>query len=169
VLEVDKDALREKIEKLGGVLEGEYEQKRYVYDFSPVKESKWIRLRTNGKVTTLAIKEIVSGEIDGTKEWEVEVSDFEGMSAILGELGYEARSYQENRRMRYILDDVELDIDEWPRIPAYLEIEGASEAEVRRMVELLGVSSDKVTTSDVASVYEEFYGIDVNAISELRF
>lgn len=169
VLEIDREKIVQKIKDLGGKLVGEWEQKRYVYDFTPAEESKWIRLRTNGEVATLTVKEIVNDKIDGTREWEVEVSDFEGTNAILNQLGYKARAYQENRRTRYMLDGVELDIDEWPRIPAYLEIEAASETEVMRVVELLGVEPEKVTTLGVSGIYSDFYGIDVNAIPELRF
>ena len=43
VLEVDREKIVQKIKDLGGKLVGEWEQKRYVYDFTPAEESKWIR------------------------------------------------------------------------------------------------------------------------------
>lgn len=99
--------------------------KRYVYDFNPINKNKWIRLRTDGKTSTLTIKEIVDkNEIDGTNEIEIEVSSFENANKILNELGYVARNYQENKRIKYTLDGVEIDIDFWPLIPPYVEIEG---------------------------------------------
>lgn len=57
-----------KLEKMGATKNGEFEQKRYVYDIKPVQNGKLIRLRTDDKKTTLAYKDIVSDTIDGTKE-----------------------------------------------------------------------------------------------------
>ena len=91
-----------------------------VYDIKPFKENKWIRLRTDGFKTTLTIKEYTSSKIDGVKELEIEVSDMEKTNLILEELGYKKRSVQENKRTRYILNDVEIDIDTWPYLKTFV-------------------------------------------------
>ena len=88
VLEIDKDEIQSKLKKLNATLIEDVFQKRYVYDFNPVVSSKWIRLRTNGSKTTLTIKNVESSNIDGTKEVEIEVSDFDTTNEILKELGY---------------------------------------------------------------------------------
>ena len=90
---------------------GDWIQIRYCYDFNPVNPNSWIRLRTNGKETTLTIKEIQDKSITGTKEWEIEVSDFRVADQMLNKMGFHARSKQENRSIRYLLDGVEVDID----------------------------------------------------------
>lgn len=168
VLEVNKEEIIKKLEAIGAKFEWEALQKRYVYDFNPSERTKWIRLRTNGKKTTLAIKNIVSSKIDGTQELEVEVSDFENTNLILKELGYVPKSYQENKRCRYMLDGVEIDIDSWPLIPTYLEIEGKSEEEVYNLLDKLDISTRDITTHSVDEVYG-YYGIDLEKIKELRF
>jgi adenylate cyclase class IV len=71
VLEINKDNIISKLENLGAVKKGEFNQRRYVYDLRPIEKGKWIRLRTNGKKTTLTYKDIVSNTIDGTKEVEM--------------------------------------------------------------------------------------------------
>ena len=170
VLEVNVDEFISKVEALGAKKVGDFHQKRFVYDFNPVKPGKWIRLRTNGTTTTLTIKEVVDvKEIGGTNELEVEVSDFENTNSILNELGYVARNFQENKRIQYILDDVEIDIDFWPMIPPYVEIEGKSDEDVKRMIKKLEINEEKVTTLDVTSIYNDIYNIDVLEIKELRF
>ena len=169
VLEIDKEEIAKKILELGGRLEGEFEQKRYVYDFIPKIHDKWIRLRTNGKKATLTIKEITKDTIDGTRELEIEVSNFEDTNRILNELGYKSKAYQENRRTRYSLNSVEVDIDEWPLIPAFLEIEGSNEQEINEILALLEIDKSKVTAKDVLSIYEEDYEIDLHSIEELKF
>lgn len=168
VLEIDSNMLESKLKRLGAEKIFDSLQRRYVYDFNPKSCGKWIRLRTNGKDTTLAIKEIVDGTISGTKELEIEVSDFETTNSILKELGYDYRSYQENRRIRYLLDGVEIDIDTWPFIPTYVEVEGKSEEEVYNILEMIGYSREESTTLDVMSIYQK-YGIDIHNIKTLKF
>ena len=169
VLEVDKEALVKKIESLGATFIGSFEQKRYVFDTIPKEESKWIRLRTNGKSTTLTYKSVEAATIDGTHEIEVEVSDFERTRELLNACGINHRGYQENRRIQYVLDGVEIDIDSWPLIPIYVEIEGKDEVSVMKMVKKLELNEEKLTTLDVMSVYDRIYHIDMNKIKDLRF
>ena len=126
------------------------------------------RLRTNGRKTTLTYKNVVKTTIDGTKELEVEVSDFEKTNELLENMGIKSRGYQENKRTQYILNGVEIDIDSWPMIPTYVEIEGKNEEEVMNTLEILELPKDKVTTLDVDSVYKK-YGIDLKVIKVLKF
>ena len=168
ILEIDKDIFIKKLEKLKAEKVGYFFQRRYVYDFNPVVKGKWIRLRTNGRESTLTIKNIVSPLIDGTKEIEIEVSDFDKCNFILNELGYHDKGYQENKRTRYYLDGVGIDIDTWPMLPTYVEIEGKSEKEVMTVVKKLGYNENEVTTLDVDSIYKK-YGYDVKKIDILKF
>lgn len=167
VLEIDALKIEKQLEDLGAVLQWDHLQKRYVYDFIPKIEGKWIRLRTNGDKTTLTIKNIVSSEIDGTQELEIEVDDFFKTNLLLNELGFEAKGYQENRRRQYILDGVEIDIDSWPLIPTYLEIEGKSEEAIYKVLDKLNISKDSITTRDVEGVYLD-YGYQLDKIYNLR-
>ena len=104
-------------------------------------------------------------------------------------MGIKSRGYQENKRTQYILNGVEIDIDSWPMIPTYVEIEGKNEEEVMKYTvfkmvddsilgkaailvpgkkEILELPKDKVTTLDVDSVYKK-YGIDLKVIKVLKF
>lgn len=83
-------------------------------------------------------------------------------------MGIKSRGYQENKRTQYILNGVEIDIDSWPMIPIYVEIEGKNEEEVMNTLEILELPKDKVTTLDVDSVYKK-YGIDLKVIKVLKF
>lgn len=171
VLEIDVLNFQKKLEGLGAVKKWERLQKRYTYDFTPKRDNSWVRLRTNGEETTLTIKTVVDkNDLGGTQEHEVVVSDFEKMNDILEMLGYKHRNYQENKRIRYILDEVEIDIDTWPLIPTYAEIEGKNKEVVIAILKKLDYfGSDKVTTLDVTSIYNDIYNIDVLNIKELYF
>ena len=169
VLEINKEEIMKKLEELGATKIGEFNQKRYVYDLKPVEENKWIRLRTNGIKTTLTYKDIESNTIDGTKEVELEVDNFETTNEFLERIGFRNKGYQENNRIQYMLKGVEIDIDSWPGIPAYLEIEGESEKEVIKIKELLNINECKVTTLNCSDIYKEIYNIDISRIKELKF
>lgn len=169
ILEIDKEEIIKKLELLGANKVGDWHQKRYVYDFNPKRDSEWIRLRSNGIETTLTYKNVEENSIDGTKELEIIVSSFEDTDKMLNILGYKAKAFQENKRIRYILNDVEIDIDSWPLIPTYLEIEGKSSIEIKKIEELLGINKDKITNLNCQDIYKEIYGIDVDKIKELKF
>ena len=161
VLEIDVVEIKNKLNKLNAKLVEDSFQRRYLYDFNPVNPDKWIRLRTNGNTTTLTIKDVKSSKIDGTHEMEIEVSDFDSTNEILKELGYTPRGIQENKRIKYDLNGVEVDIDKWPLIPTYLEIEGKTEEEVYKTLELLGIEKDKAISLNTQSIYKEYYNIDL--------
>ncbi len=159
VLEIDHDKYISLLEEMGAKKVSDAMQKRYIYDLIPAHPKKWIRLRTNGKKTTITLKEIQEETIDGMKETEIEVNDFNMAHQLLLGLGYKSKGFQQNKRVQYILDDVEIDLDHWPHIPEYMEIEGKDEESVNKMIEKLGVDKSKVTTMDVDSVYKH-YGFD---------
>jgi adenylate cyclase, class 2 len=142
ILDIDPEATERLILDHGGTRLGDKLMRRYVYDITPGDESKWIRLRDAGGEATLAVKHITSDAIDGTHEVEVAVDDFESTNELLAMLGFTPKSYQENRRTSFVLDSVELEIDQWPLIPPYLEIEGQSRDDVVRVAALLGYSED---------------------------
>ena len=167
VLEIDKDEIIRRLESIGAEFQWDNIQRRYVYDFIPKIDGKWIRLRTNGIKSTLTIKNLVSSKIDGTQELEIEIDNFERCNLILKELGYEAKGYQENRRCQYALNGVEIDIDSWPLIPTYLEIEGPSEEAVYNTLNALGFTKDAATTRDVEGIYLD-YGHNLNDIYDLK-
>ena len=168
VLDVDVEVVKAKLEGLGAELVAIFNQKRFTYDINPKTKDKWIRLRSDGRQTTLCFKSIESDKIDGTKEVEFEVPNFEAANEFLECIGIPSKQYQENRRTRYLLDGVEIDIDEWPLIPPYIEIEANNEQEVLQMVKKLGLENEKVTSANTQDVYK-MYGIDLAKIKDLRF
>lgn len=71
-------------------------------------------------------------------------------------------------RIRYIFNGVEIDIDSWPLIPSYMEIEGKSEEEIMEVLKILSIAQNKITTLNCSDIYKEFYNIDIDKIIELR-
>jgi adenylate cyclase class 2 len=168
ILDIDPDSFEPAVLAAGGRMVGESLQRRYVYDIARGDESRWIRLRDNGKTTTLAVKEILHDGIDGTHETEVGVDDFGVMNMLLGKIGYIPKAYQENRRRSFILDGAEVEIDFWPRIPPYVEIEGRDRDHVVTVAARLGYEEGWLTGENTTKIYT-LYGIDLTSITDLRF
>src|SRR3989344_4452043 len=76
VLDIDLGKTQSLLRDLGFTEQSSLEFKRYIY---PVKSNNrsWLRLRTDGKKTTLSVKEYTSDKVDGVKELEVVVSGLE--------------------------------------------------------------------------------------------
>ncbi len=168
LLDIDVEKVKEKLEELGATKIAERNMRRHVYDIDPADQSTWIRLRNNGKKTTLTIKELHDESIDGTKEIEVDVGHFEDTNLILNKLGFFSKGYQENKRISYLLDRVEIEIDSWPKIPPYVEVEGKSIEDVEKVVKLLGFDMSQTSTLCVRDVYTK-YGIDIHSFKTLKF
>jgi adenylate cyclase class 2 len=169
VLDIDPEAVTARIMAAGGrQVAGTRLMRRHVYDIVPGDMSKWIRLRDTGTETTLCVKEIRSDAIDGTLEVETAVGDFAAANELLGLLGFTPKSYQENKRTSFLLDNVQVELDEWPLIPPYLEIEGHAKDDVVRVAGLLGYEEDQLTGENTVKVYAR-YRIDLQTIPDLRF
>ena len=141
-----------------------------------INPNKCVRLReTNGK-TTITIKHILNKKFQekyGTKmqpvlETEMEVPSIESGNSILEQLGFSFRNYQEKNRITYIFNDTEIDIDSWPLIPPYLEIEGESDEQINSILKELDLSDKEMISCNTADVYKK-YGIDIYQYRELKF
>ncbi|WP_067894370.1 class IV adenylate cyclase [Nocardia vaccinii] len=168
ILDIDPETTERHIIDEGGRKLGQRFMRRYVYDITPGDESKWIRLRDNGNGTTLAVKHITGDAIDGTHEVEVSVADFATTNELLELMGFKAKSYQETRRISFTLDGAQLEIDTWPHIPPYLEIEAATKEDVLRVAAQLGYTESDLTGENTIKIYAR-HGIDLNTVRELRF
>lgn len=168
VLDIDTDKLKDKLTQVWAEYLWTLHYKRYVYDFEPVNINKWIRLRTDGVKSFLTIKEIKSETIEGTYETEIEVSDFGTTHMMLKELWYNAKSYQENKRESYSCRWVQLEIDSWPKISPYLEIEWKDKSSVLSMLKELWFSQEDATCKNTKQIYQS-YGINLWEINQLKF
>lgn len=143
------------------------------FDINP---NKWIRVRETDGKTTITVKHILNEKLQaeyGTNmqpvlETEMEVPSIESANAILEQLGFAYRNYQEKKRVSYNLDGTEIEIDTWPLIPPYLEIEGQSDEQIYQVIKKLGLLDKETISCNTAEVYQK-YGIDIYEYRELRF
>ena len=168
VLDVDVSQMQRILKKKAFKEVGALSFKRYVFNTASEDENSWIRLRTDGKLSTLTYKRSVKDSIDGVVEIEVSVNDFERTRQLLEHAGLTSKVYQENERLLYGKGDMDVSIDSWPHIPPYLEIEGKNEKEVKMTLDLLNLSSHRTTSLPTSEVYK-LYGKNIDSYKVLKF
>lgn len=132
---------------------------------------KWIRLRKTNKRTTLTVKHILADNdtnIQQMLETEMEVPSIKEANDFLTSLGYSHKCYQEKKRISYVLNNHTIDIDTWPGLPTYMEIEGKDEEDINSILNLLGYSIKDTVSCTVDEIYKNI-GIDILNIRELKF
>lgn len=133
--------------------------------------NKWIRVRQTGDKTTIAVKHILANNdsnIQQMLETEIEVGSIKEANNLLESLGFSYKSYQEKERITYILENYEIDIDTWPGIPTYFEVEGKSEEDLNRILNKLGYSFFDAVSCTADEVYQK-YGKSMFDSRELKF
>lgn len=163
-LNIDPANLEKKLAEIGAKKEFEQTYKRIIFDYPDLRldgMGAFIRLRDEGNQITLAYKQRLemgmhNGNDGGMLEHEVVVSDFEETAQIFRRTGFVEKFYQENKRIRYSLEGINFEIDQWPLIPPYLEIEGKSWDEVARMIEILGFREEDKKICTTTQVYASY-------------
>lgn len=169
--DIRADEIIQKIIDLGGVNTGEkFLEETIFYD----KELKWrdqgkfARLRSFDGKNIFTYKHIKKDSIDGAEEIEFSIDKPSQLNEFLSRLEIIAFRTQQKKRHTLILDGVTLDIDQWPLIPPYLEIEGKSELEVRTVAERIGLKWEDALFIDARKIIEG-YGIDVSKFKYFTF
>lgn len=158
-----KDEVRAKLKSIGAVLVYPERLMRRINLYPPDEEygnRAFVRVRDEGEKITMSLKDMSGTTIDEQKEIELTVDSFDTAQAFLRQLGCKDKNYQETKRELWKLDDVEITIDEWPFLEPLVEIEGASEAEVRKVSEQLGYVWTEARFCSADKLYAERYSVE---------
>lgn len=170
-LNVDKDELIKKLVSLGATDKGEEKLEEIIFhaaDGSWIGKRKFVRLRKIKNKIKLTYKENVEQTMDSAREIEFEVPDLEKCSKFLEKIGLYPMRRLEKYRHTFQLDDVTVDIDSWPKIPAYMEIEGSSVESLKNFCSKLGFDWEKRFDGDAREVFK-LYGYDLDKITVVTF
>ena len=115
------------------------------------KDSTFIRLRYDGISTFLTLKERI-GEYDN--EYETKVESIDTMEKILDTLNIKHLYTNEKLRETWIKDNIHFDIDYYPGLEPYLEIETTDEKTLHDTYTKLGLEPDDINVKDL---YKEKY------------
>lgn len=176
-LAVTHDALRNKLKELGATcVQPMRQMRRKVFDFPDnhlnIDRNGWVRVRDEGDKITLTYKQLDSRTLHGTKEANVVVNDFDIACSFLEQIGLEAKSYQETKRESWDLDGAQIELDEWPWIKTYMEIEAKSEAVLRTVVDRLGLDMEEAVYGSVEIAYQAEYNVtekEIDSWQEILF
>lgn len=136
-----------------------------------INENKWIRLRQTNDKTTLTIKHIINKKNNNfqyVKECEIKVNDLLEANELLNQLAIFSRNYQEKIRTSYTYKDAEIEIDEWPDLKPYLEIECDNEKTIKEIISNLDLGKNKIVSVNTNELYKEI-GIDILKVKNLSF
>lgn len=170
-LEIDKTSLLAQLAALSARDLGEERLDEVIYhaaDGSWVGKRKFIRLRKTKDKVKLTYKENVAQAIDSAREIELLVSDMEKCGELFEKIGLKAMRRLVKFRHTLELGNVTLDIDTWPKVPPYVELEGSSVEALQAACEQLGLEWDKRFDGDAREVFRH-YGYDMDKLTVVTF
>ena len=136
-----------------------------------INPNKWVRLRQSNNKSVLTSKHILEKNVSKFQnvfETELEVSSLEETNLFLESIGLAKRSYQEKIRYSYVYKSAELEIDIWPLIKPYLEVECDDELIINEILKKLELCDKEIVSLNTEQLYKKI-GIDVHSMSELKF
>jgi adenylate cyclase class 2 len=141
----------------------------YDPDLSWLEEGRFVRIRKKNDNIKLTYKENKEQKIDSAYEIEFEVSDEDQVKKFLEKMGLVAYRQQEKKRHTLILDEIVFDIDTWPKVPSYIEIEGPDENSIKKIAELVGLDWQNAIFEDAKSIIEKHYNIPFGKMRYFTF
>lgn len=123
-------------------------------------QGAYLRLRQEGDKFELIFKQKVKG--DGGVKSEIEISvpiqedEWEVVAQMLSNMGLKRIVLQEKKRTSYKYSPYRYDIDTWPGVPTYLEVEAPSPQGVLEAIALLGFAQKDAVSMSAAEVFEMY-------------
>jgi adenylate cyclase class 2 len=169
ILEINPKEIEKKIISLGGKKVGSYILKVRLYDFPDG------RLKSNFSILRIRTYENEKNKIEKTEftfkqatddlrnksefkiceELQTEVSDAGELQKIIEALGLVFTKDLEKKRTSFILDKTKIEIDIYPGVPPYIEIEG-DEKTIPLVVKKLGYTMKDTTNIGGIQVLKKY-------------
>ncbi len=164
-----EDLLLKDVKDIINILENEILKNSF--EKFKINPNKWVRLRQSNDTVLLTSKHIFeknTSNFQSVLETEFEVSSLEEANLFLESIGIVKRSYQEKKRYSYVYKNAEVEIDIWPLLKPYLEIECDDENIIDEIIKVLELEKNEVVSLNTEQLYKKI-GIDVHSMNELKF
>jgi len=172
-LEIDADALKQRLRELGAEDLGDDMFEEIIAYNSPESFEymrKFVRLRKAKNKVTMTYKHQEKDIADGTEEIEFNVDNFDNAKLFLKRIGFDYfMREQQKKRYSFKLNGVNIDIDTWPKIPTYVELEGESEQALKDTAKKLDLDWSKAIFENHRIFIEKYYGIPVAKLTSFTF
>jgi adenylate cyclase class 2 len=161
-LDVNHDAVRARLKAAGATLVTPMRMlKRVILDYPDHRLQKdhdgYVRVRDEGDKITLTYKQFNELSVDGARELELHIDSFDTAVQMFEAIGLKIKSSQESKRETWQLNGVEIVLDEWPWLEPYIEIEAATETEVKQAAEILEFEWSRAVFGGVNIAYDAQY------------
>lgn len=158
-LNIDHDEIRTKLKALGAICEQPMRLMRRVTIENPelIAKNAFVRVRDEGHRVTATYKQFDEESVDGAKEVEIIVNDFDTTIQFLAAAGLPRQSFQESKRETWQLSGAEVVLDEWPWLKPYIEIEAHDERTIKDAADQLGYKWSDAVFGDVMVAYRAQY------------
>lgn len=158
ILNIDPKKLRRSLKKLGATQVFKPTIFREIYWKSPLQ--KWIyssfRLRSEGKRNFLTLKiKKDDKHFEIRDEFEIEVGDFSTTIKILELAGFKIFRQREKRREEYKIGNIKIEIDEYPLMKPYMEIEASNKKEAEGFLKELGFPLEYTTNRTATEIIRD--------------
>jgi adenylate cyclase class 2 len=166
-INISKVVMVKKLEEIGATkVFDERLLTRCAYNLPIHDKDAWVRVRDEVDKVTMSYKKESSQSLDGVEEIEIVVDSFEKTRDFLKAVGLFEKAYQETKRMRYEIKDkgVVFDIDTWPGLEPWIEIEADNEEIVKEYALKLGFDWKDAMFGSAPLVYERIYNISSDFI-----
>jgi adenylate cyclase class 2 len=166
VLDVDTQKISEKLDGLGAekILDTKYSVDWFRTKHSKEGDDNWyLRIRTtsDGKSElTWKGRSTILGAARMHKEINILLDDPEKAGDLLFEIGLEKYAHQEKHRISWTLEEWRFDLDTYPNMPPYLEIEGKDEEHIQKAIALLDLQKNKKNAGGERLLIQDEYGLD---------
>jgi adenylate cyclase class 2 len=172
-LEIDKSSLITRLHELGARDTKEFLLNETIYYDSEGKwqnEGKLVRVRSkDGGEAIVTYKHHRSQSIGGAYEIEFRTHDVNEIDKFIQQVGLVFARKQQKLRHTFQLNGATVDLDTWPNVPTYVEIEGLSEDSVRGTVAQLGLKWEDAVFEDARSILENRYSIPIRSLTHYTF
>jgi adenylate cyclase, class 2 len=160
ILDIDLEEVRKNLLDLGAekVFDGEIHALAFDHpDMRLDQKDSFIRVRKVGETLELCFKGPNRGSVfKSREEIEVNTSNFADTIEILERSGLKKIHEGKKHRESYTIGKVRFEIDNWKKIPHFLEIEAPTAEEVKEYVEKLGFTMEQTTGWGYLEVEEHY-------------
>lgn len=166
VLDIDLEKIKEKLISLNAT---KISENRLIVDWYRLRgikegEDPWflrIRSYSDGRhEVTWKAKSDILGTARKHKEINFDIAEPEKLGDLFEEIGLEKYAHQEKDRTSFIYKDWQFDIDIYPKMPAFMEIEGKSEEHVNEAIKLLGLEKNPTWAKGERILIQDTYNLD---------
>jgi adenylate cyclase class 2 len=166
VLDIDKKQIENKLKELSAE---KIQDTRLIVDWYRIKgikegEDPWfLRIRSNSEgkhEVTWKAKSSTDGIARKHKEINFLIEEPNKLKDLFEEFGLEKYAHQEKDRVSYKFQDWNIDIDTYPKMPPYLEVEGNDGEHIKNALKLFNIENNRTWNKGERILIQDIYHLD---------